>query len=136
MKNLFVFFFVLSINIIKAQTISFEKIDSNNVLNIINQENYKVIDNTNTTSTIVTQIGNQNLAEINLLYGSKLTTLQKGDYNTLLYQDLFNPKTNSELSIIAEGNGNYIEVLGSNSISDGMKIKTTGNDRMIFIRNY
>jgi len=136
MKNLFIFLLVIFIDFIGAQTINFEQIDSNKVLNnLINQEN-KITTINNNTSSIITQIGNENLAEINLLYNSNVNALQKGDYNTLLYQDFFNTKTASELSIITEGNGNYIEVLGNNSISDGMKIKTTGNDKIIFVRNY
>jgi len=135
MKNLFIFLLVISIDFIGAQTINFEQIDSNKVLNLINQEN-KITPIDNIISSSITQIGNENLAEINLLYNSNVNALQKGDYNTLLYQDFFNTKTASELSIITEGNGNYIEVLGNNSISDGMKIKTTGNDKIIFVRNY
>ena len=83
MKNLFIFLLVISIDFIGAQTINFEQIDSNKVLNLINQEN-KITPIDNIISSSITQIGNENLAEINLLYNSNVNALQKGDYNTCL----------------------------------------------------
>ena len=141
MKKIFIITYVLFIESIFAKNINFDNIDSNKTLDLISKNDTTIInsiitDNFNASSTLVLQNGNENFASINLKYNPKISATQNGDLNTLIYQDFFNPNSNAELSVITEGSGNYVEVLGSNSISNGMKIKITGNDKMIFIRNY
>lgn len=141
MKKTLIISLMLFIEILYAQSINFDTIDSSKTLYLISNLdtptfNSLIAQNSQTSSTLLLQIGNENFASVSLLYDTKVSSLQKGDQNTFIYQDLFNPKSNPEITATAEGNGNYIEVLGSNSISDGMIIKTTGNDKMIFVRNY
>ncbi len=141
MKKILITVLILFIELLYSQNINFDTIDSGKTLYLIsnldtNTFNSLFAEKPQNSSTLLLQIGNENFASVNLLYDTKVSSLQKGDQNTFIYQDLFNPKSNPELNVTAVGNGNYIEVLGSNSISDGMTIKTTGNDKMIFVRNY
>lgn len=139
MKRISLLLFVFSIQLYFSQNINFENINSNNILYLLNNTevspNYTE-KNIVKSSTEVTQIGNENFASINLLYETQIKSAQLGNENTFIYQDFFNPQKNTQITVTALGNGNYVEVLGSNNISDGMKINVTGNDKIIFIRNY
>lgn len=117
-----------------AQNLSFENINSNNVLNLLSQ--MAVMSDHQKNSEIVTlQYGNQNYAEINTNSRTELTALQFGDYNYLNFDNSFE-KNKSKNIITTEGNNNIIDVTGSNSISDKMQIKVKGDNMTIFMRNF
>lgn len=139
MKRIFVIFIIWFCNLLYSQEINFENINSNNLLNLLNNTETSpnlAENNILKGSTEVTQIGNENYANINLLYDTQVKSSQVGNENSFIYQDFFNPKNTTQITVNAIGSGNYIEVLGSNNISDGMKINITGNDKIIFVRNY
>ena len=117
-----------------AQQISFESIDSNNVLNILSQQ-LNLPDHPTNSEVIVTQYGDENHAEIRTNSKTDLTALQFGDYNYLNFDNSFqNDKAKS--TITAQGNNNIIDVTGSNSISEKMQIHVKGDNMTIFMRNY
>lgn len=116
-----------------AQTNTLNTINSTNVLEyhkqfeILKQQSAKSVD-------IVNQIGNGNVAETIDRSSQYLNILQYGNFNTTFFVNPNNYPTNAEIRI--KGSGNYIDITGSNSISDGMKININANDMTIFMRNY
>lgn len=89
----------------------------------------------NITTSIVSQIGNQNYAELNINKGTDVRVLQNGDYNYLNFDNSFESKP-TKSTITAEGNNNIIDITGSNSISEKIQIHVQGDNKTIFMRNY
>lgn len=131
----FILIFALSV---PAQNLNFDNMDSAKLLSLLQSENLdskNTINEPNIVSKIL-QIGDKNIVDVTLYPDNKLNSTQIGDYNTFIYQEFYPQKNNFELNVTTQGNGNYLDILGRNSISDGMIIKTFGNDKMIFIRNF
>lgn len=116
-----------------AQSVSFENINSNNVLNMLSQISNNV--DVSKNSAINMQIGNQNYAEIKANSQTQLSALQFGDYNYLNFDNSFQ-KDKAKSTITTQGNNNIIDVVGSNSISDKMQIHLKGDNMTVFMRNY
>lgn len=118
---------------LNAQSITLNKINSLNVLDylqqneILKQQQIKSLD-------ILIQTGNGNVAETIDKSSKYLNISQTGNFNTTYFVNPNNYPTNAEIRI--NGSGNYIDITGSNSISDGMKININANDMTIFMRNY
>ncbi len=118
---------------IKAQSNTLNNINSSNVLDYYQQTEtlkYQSIYSVD----ILSQIGNGNIAETVDKTPKYLNLLQNGNYNTTYFVNPNNYPTNADIRI--NGSGNYIDILGSNSISDGMKININASDMTIFMRNY
>lgn len=111
------------------QNISFEKINSQNILHLYSEG--KIIDNSVNT---VVQIGNYNDVKVYDKNPKELTIVQQGDYNTTLYINAGNNPTKA--SVNTRGDNNYIDITGSNSISEKMKININNSNMTIFVRNY
>lgn len=111
------------------QNISFEKINSQNILHLYSER--KIIDNSVNT---VVQIGNYNDVKVYDKNPKELTIVQQGDYNTTLYINAGNNPTKASVS--TRGDNNYIDITGSNSISEKMKININNSNMTIFVRNY
>ena len=110
---------------------SLDNINSNNILQIIETP----LMEKNNYSAIV-QIGENNTVEKSVLSNlDEVKIYQIGDYNTTYYIDASH-RENVKTHINTIGNNNYIDMVGSNSISENIKINVTGDDKMIFIRNY
>ncbi|SFH86973.1 hypothetical protein [Halpernia frigidisoli] len=122
-----IFFSVLA----KSQSNQFQQINSSNIgaLMSISGENSIIV-----SENVLSQIGNYNIAKINLI-DDKVNLQQNGNRNELYYRDN-NGLQSSSINIIENGINNYIDVNGSNSISDGMTIKITGDNRTVIVRNY
>ncbi len=118
---------------INAQSITLNNINSKNVLDYFQQT--EILKQQTTYSVdILTQIGNGNIVETFDKTPKYLNLVQNGNFNTTYFVNPNNHPTNAEIRI--NGSGNYIDITGSNSISDGMKININANDMTIFMRNY
>ncbi len=133
MKILLIFFLILSSVFFPAQSageISYGELNSSNVLEFLqNNPDMKA-----ETVNINIQNGKENLINTVSSKGSFLYIMQEGNFNTVNYNGTVNRAANFEIR--STGFNNYIDVTGSNSVSDGMKINIKGNDKMVFIRNY
>lgn len=116
---------------VKSQQIDWNKINSNNILNVIAMQNP---DPASSYSNIL-QVGNNNHAELSINANTDIGVRQLGDYNTLYFVNSFTD-AETRTAISAQGNNNIIDVTGSNSISDGMQINVKGDNKTIFVRNY
>jgi hypothetical protein len=117
---------------VKSQEIDWNQINSNNILNIIATQNP---DPTILSYSNIVQVGDFNNAELSINAKTNISVQQIGDYNTLYFINSFTD-TENKTSITTQGNNNIIDVTGSNSISDGMKIDVKGDNKTIFVRNY
>ena len=120
--------------LISAQNISFENINSNNVLTLIPQIQ-NTSDSQNNTDIKSLQYGNQNYTEIQANSQTSLSTMQIGDYNYLNFDNSFE-KNSVKSAITTQGNNNIIDITGSNSISDKIQIHVKGDNLTLFMRNY
>ena len=132
MKNLFTFlcFFFAYLGFAQVNPSS---INSLNVLDYY-QRNHHIQEPANASQSIVLQIGNENIIEVRDQRQEYLELSQVGNDNTIYFTNPNNYPTNAEINI--QGYGNYVDILGSNSISDGMKININANDMTIYMRNY
>jgi len=120
--------------LISAQQISFENINSSNILGIISQIQ-NAPDPQKNTEIKTLQYGNQNFAEINANSQTDLSTMQIGNYNYLNFDNSFE-KNSVQSAITTQGNNNIIDITGSNSISEKIRIYVKGDNMTIFMRNY
>jgi len=117
---------------VKSQEIDWNQINSNNILNIIATQNP---DPAILSYSNIVQVGDFNNAELSINAKTNISVKQIGDYNTLYFINSFTD-TETKTAITTQGNNNIIDVTGSNSISDGMKIDVKGDNKTIFVRNY
>ncbi|WP_027376518.1 hypothetical protein [Kaistella palustris] len=116
---------------VSAQAITAANVNSNNVLDYFEQNKMQLEAK---SSDILVQMGNGNIIETADRSAKILSLAQIGNYNTTYFINPNNHTTNAEVNI--KGSGNYIDITGSNSISNGIKININANDMTIFMRNY
>lgn len=132
-------FFYLSILLFfctfyKAQkNISFEELTSQNVLKLFGSNNSTINATTGFNSNVV-QVGNNNEVQIYDFNPKQVFISQIGNENKTVFVNSSNKP--SEATINSMGNSNYIDMVGSNSISEKMKINIKDSNMIIFIRNY
>lgn len=119
MKTLFILTASLIVGISHGQEISerdlIQFISNNSGLNI----------------TQVIQVGNFNHADV---AANSINVVQAGTNQEFYFQESsHNP---SNINIEMKGTNNYLEILGSNSIMENMKINLDGDYRSIIINNY
>lgn len=135
MKNLITIILVLIFSqLISAQNISFNDVNSSNVLELYRQSQAGNMPQEMKSMDIMVQIGEGNIIQLIDKTPNFIELVQTGNYNTTLFINPNNYPTNAEIKI--NGSGNYIDITGSNSISDGMKMNINANDMTIFMRNY
>lgn len=118
----------------KAQkNVSFEELTSQNVLQLFGSGNSTVNAITGFKSNVV-QIGNNNEVQIYDLNPKQVSIGQIGNDNKTIFINTTNKP--STATINSMGNSNYIDMVGSNSISEKMKININNSNMIIFIRNY
>ena len=118
----------------KAQkNISFEELNSQNVLQLFGSGNSTVNATTGFKSNVV-QIGNNNEVQIYDLNPKKVSISQIGNDNKTVFINTSNKPSTATINSV--GNKNYIDMVGSNSISEKMKINISDSNMIIFIRNY
>ena len=118
---------------ISAQTITLNNINSSNILEYYKQTEIKNLSQIQSVN-ILTQNGIGNTAETYDKTPKYLNLSQNGNFNTTYFINPNNYPTNAEIRI--NGSGNYIDITGTNSISDGMKVYINANDVTLFMRNY
>lgn len=135
MKNLITIILVFIFSqVIPAQNISFNDVNSFNVLDLYKQIQMSNMPQDMKSMDIMVQIGEGNMIQLIDKTPNFIELVQTGNYNTTLFINPNNYPTNAEIKI--NGSGNYIDITGSNSISDGMKMNINANDMTIFMRNY
>lgn len=135
MKNLITIILVFIFSqFIPAQNISFNDVNSSNVLDMYRQIQASNMPQEMKSMDIMVQIGEGNMIQLIDKTPNFIELVQTGNNNTTLYINPNNYPTNAEIKI--NGSGNYIDITGSNSISDGMKMNINANDMTIFMRNY
>ena len=109
----------------------FNLINSNNILDFISksEENKP----TGYYSNIY-QIGNNNLANV-VMYNSAISVLQDGNQNNFNFNSGHTNGVNNSLDVFMRGNNNRVEIIGVNSISNGMSLELLGNNKTIIITN-
>ena len=135
MKNLITIILVLIFSqLIPAQNISFNDVNSSNILELYRQNQAGNMPQEMKSMDIMVQIGEGNIIQLIDKTPNFIELVQTGNYNTTLFINPNNYPTNAEIKI--NGSGNYIDITGSNSISDGMKMNINASDMTIFMRNY
>ncbi|MGA9213126.1 hypothetical protein [Kaistella sp.] len=133
-KLISIIFCIVCIHFGIAQEISLNNINSSNVLDYYKQTENLQQQGQAGSVNITTQIGNDNNIEVIDRKLKYLEIIQRGDYNTTYFTNPNNYPTNAEIKI--NGSRNYIDITGSNSISNGMKMNINANDMTMFMRNY
>lgn len=122
----------MGVFLVKGQSIS--DINANNIMAYYASGSLmKIIEANTNSASLVIQKGNNNNTEISLI-DDKVAAMQLGDNNAIFYQDK-NAAQSSTMSISLQGDNNLVEVLGSNSISNGMSIEIIGNDKTVLVEN-
>lgn len=135
MKTICALFFCwLAFHPISAQEISLDQINSSNILEYYKSIQPQPVLDEYKKMTLTSQIGNGNIMEIFDRAPNYMVLSQMGNYNTTIFVNPNSYPTNAEITI--KGSGNYIDITGSNSISEGMRININANDMTIFMRNY
>lgn len=129
-KASFLLLIALGIQIVHAQEIALSNLNSSNILDY-----YSIMERgaASSSTTLTEQYGDNNhieILDVNLLY---LRVTQIGENNTTVFTNSNATSTNAEIRI--HGSNNYIDIAGSNSISDGMKMNINANDMTILMRN-
>ncbi|GEM_PF-921923 len=131
MKNLLAILFLsLSLFYKAQQKVSFEELNSQNVLQAFGGAGV----GSSAGFTQVLQVGNGNDVKIYDRNPKQVSISQIGNENQTLYINTSN--TPSAATINTKGNSNYVDMVGSNSISENMKININNSNMIIFIRNY
>lgn len=117
-----------------AQDISLNKINSSNILDYYDRAQMMQTNQDYRSIDMATQIGIGNKMNVIDKTPGYIELTQSGNYNTVLFVNPNNYPTNAQINV--NGSGNYLDITGSNSISDGMKININANDTTIFMRNY
>lgn len=128
-RLLFISLFIISGFFVKGQSIL--DINASNVVSYLASGNVNLINND--IRSFVIQEGNHNNADI-FLIDDKIITVQLGNNNSIFYQD-GQALQSSIMSLNVKGDNNLVEVIGSNSISNGMSIDIIGNDKVVLIEN-
>lgn len=123
-----IFFLIIKSNLIAQD---FNLINSNNVLDFISRvEENKPIG----YYSSIYQIGNNNLANV-LMQNSAISIQQVGNQNILLFNSGNTNGVNNSLDVFMRGNHNMVEIIGVNSISNGMSLEIFGNNKTVIISN-
>lgn len=115
------------------KNVPFEELNSQNVLQLFGVGNSTVNVATGFNSNVV-QIGNNNEVQIYDLNPKQVSISQIGNENKTIFINTSNNPSTATINSV--GNKNYVDVVGSNSISENMKINIRDNNMIIFIRNY
>jgi len=88
------------------------------------------------SSISLNQQGSKNYVELNLEMHSIEGNIHQNGNGNFFYLNVFNPDDVLILNIKQEGNNHHFESHGSNSISDNLNFKMTGDSRTIIVRNF
>lgn len=105
---------------------------NNNSLVFINQIEQEA-NNLNVTS--LNQIGLYNIVDISQSQQTNQVVNQIGNKNYYSFVDFYNSSA-INFSVLQQGNSNSLQIYGSNSLMNGMKIVQKSNFKNIVIKNY
>lgn len=151
----------VDLSVILTVSLSFSQQDSNSYwqqreLGIIQQSNITESEAVVSNITYIQQIGNQNYSNVNLqsnhsnfrvyqngynnevditksAYTINELVVQNGDNNSIYERSYYSNVVNSQ--VIQTGNNNEYLSMGSNSISDNLKINIRGNNKTVIVLN-
>lgn len=151
----------VGLSVILTVSLSFSQQDSNSYwqqreLGIIQQSNITESEAVVSNITYIQQIGNQNYSNVNLQsnysnfrvyqngdnnevditksgYTINELVVQNGDNNSIYERSYYSNVVNSQ--VIQTGNNNEYLSMGSNSISDNLKINIRGNNKTVIVLN-
>ncbi len=87
------------------------------------------------SSIKLNQIGNYNQIDIKADVTDSQLVNQLGNQNNYTFINFYN-NTPSKFDITQQGNGNFLQIYGENSIIKNLKIVQKSNAKTIIIRNY
>ncbi|MDH6252755.1 hypothetical protein M2347_002482 [Chryseobacterium sp. H1D6B] len=116
---------------LKSQQTDWNQINSSTALGVIAGQ----ASDQNISYSHVTQEGNFNNADLSLNAKTVISVKQLGDNNSFYFNNSFAEKE-VKTAVTTQGNNNSIDITGSNSISDGLKMNIQGDNMTIFMRNY
>lgn len=105
----------------------------NNSLLNLNQDSRVAVSQINSVN--LTQIGINNVSDISQSQQTSQSVKQFGRNNYYSYIDFRNSNP-INLEVLQQGNSNSLQIYGSNSLSNGMKIVQKSNFKNIVIKNY
>lgn len=135
MKALLVFILCfLNLHFIGAQNVTLNQINSSNILDYYDRLQLIKMNADFKTQDTAMQSGIGNKIEVIDKTPNYIELMQSGNYNTIYFVNPNDYPTNARINV--NGSGNYIDITGSNSISNGMIISINANDTTLFMRNY
>ncbi|WP_456379516.1 hypothetical protein [Lutibacter sp.] len=142
-----IFYIVISFYCSKSYTQEVTSNERNYILNQIQLNNNPslILENKTTyseaelftqkTSIKLNQIGNYNQIDIKADVTDSQLVNQFGNENNYTFINYFN-NTPSKFDITQQGNGNFLQIYGENSIIKNLKIVQKSNFKTVIIRNY
>ncbi len=105
---------------------------------LVNSENvWDFVDytrqNNSEETSVLAQIGDQNIL-FKTAQADKSDFTQIGNNNQLYFTDLYSNEE-TDMKVTTQGDNNWVEILGSNSLTNGMQVNLRGNDKTIIIRS-
>lgn len=119
----------------KSQTTDWNLINSQNALDMVNLQNTNIAVPISSYGSQVVQMGNSNVADLQLNAKTNIVIQQLGDQNSIYFNNSFSTKE-SKSAITTQGNNNIIDITGTNSISEGLHLNIRSDNKTIFMRNY
>ncbi|MGV6845382.1 MAG: hypothetical protein ACWA42_04560 [Lutibacter sp.] len=143
MKTKFIFFWsLLLISLVGYSQVQDKSIEKTYVLTQLNQQpnqlltNSPIVKKANYSSIIkLNQTGNFNTIDLKANAQDSQLVNQLGNQNNYTFINYFNNNPSS-LNVLQQGNGNFLQVYGQNSIMDKMSIIQKGNAKTLIIKNY
>ena len=109
---------------------------NNNPSLILENKTYSEAELSAQSSSIkLNQIGNYNQIDIKADVTDSQLVNQFGNQNNYTFINFYN-NTPSKFDITQQGNGNFLQIYGENSIIKNLKIVQKSNAKTIIIRNY
>ncbi|CAD7800277.1 hypothetical protein CHRY9390_00607 [Chryseobacterium aquaeductus] len=133
-EKIFITLAFLSTMLANSQQIDWNRINSQTAIDVITLQNLEQ-PISSSSSTQVIQLGDQNSADLQINTRTNIVVQQFGDQNSIYYNNAFTSKE-SKTAITTEGNNNWVDITGSNSISEGLHLNVKGENMTIFMRNY
>lgn len=114
-----------------SQQLDWDRINSQNAPEIF----IKTDPQSKASNSFVVQQGNDNAVQMAINSRTNILIQQAGDQNRIYFNNAFTNKE-AQTAIRTEGYNNNIDVTGSNSISDKMKLNVKGDNLTVYMRNY
>lgn len=94
--------------------------------------------NTNTMQdqSVYNQFGDYNFVDVSVRSNVVNQNVDQMGNGNSFENYSYNSFNRHEAEVVQKGNNIDVQVFGSNSISEGMKIRVTGNDKSVIVRNY